>query len=87
MAYSKNVRDQLKNVTAGELIQALKRDGWEEKDKRGGTRGFWKNENGRRRYAVIHYHPKKTYSTRFFGYIEQTIGWTPSDLRRLKLIK
>ena len=40
MAFPKLVWDQLKNCTAGELIRALKADGWKEDITRGATRAF-----------------------------------------------
>lgn len=88
MAYSKNVRDQLKNVTPREIIQALGKDGWAEELKRSGARGFSKKQNGQRRYLTIHYHSGKTYNMGFLSkLLEQEAGWSESDLRRLKLIK
>ncbi|MYE91758.1 MAG: addiction module toxin, HicA family [Gemmatimonadetes bacterium] len=51
------VWDQLKSLTAKDLVRALNRDGWEEEDRRGATRGFKKDD----KRLVIHYHPKRTY--------------------------
>ena len=88
MAYSKSVRDQLKNITPRQIIQALNRDGWKEEVKKSGARGFSKQQNGRKYYLTIHYHPRKTYNAGFLSnFFEQQAGWTESDLRRLKLIR
>lgn len=77
------VWDQLKSLTAKDIIRALRRDGWGEEDSRGATRGFKK---GKRR-VVIHYHPKRTYRPKLLKALLNGTGWTEDDLRRLKLIK
>ena len=82
------VRDQLKNVTPREIIQALGKDGWTEELKRSASRGFSKNQNGQRRYLAIHYHPRKTYNVGYLSkLLEQEAGWSESGLRQLGLIK
>jgi len=35
----------------------------------------------------IHYHPKKTYGAKMLQGLLGDIGWSESDLRKLKLIK
>ena len=94
MAFDNSVWNQLKSVTCDDLIRALLKDGWTDEEKRGATRGFFKEvTNGSpattiRRRVVIHYHPKKTYGKSLLTrLIEEDIGWTPKDLVRLKLIK
>ena len=88
---SRLVWEQLKSVTAKRLIQALERDGWVEDGTRGATRAFVKSAaNGHsdsKRRVVIHYHPKKTYHPKLLRALLDEIGWTPEDLKRLKLIK
>lgn len=86
MAFSANVWNQLKNLTAGKLVKALKKDDWVQEEKSGATLGFLKSDNPRRR-IVIHYHPKKTYGAQLLKHLLDDIGWTENDLRRLKLIK
>ena len=81
--WSSVVLPQLRSVTADDLIRALERDGWDEEDRRGAPRRFIKDGNR----VVIHYHPRKTYGSKFMkGLIDDT-GWGVSDLKRLKLIK
>ncbi len=77
------VWDQLKSLTAKDLIRALRRDGWEEEDRRGATCGFKKGDLR----IVIHYHPKNTYQPKLLKALLGKTGWTEDDLRRLKLIK
>ena len=88
---SRLIWEQLKSVTAKRLIQALEKDGWVEDETRGATRAFVKSAaNGHsdaRRRVVIHYHPKKTYQLKLLKMLIDETGWTPEDLKRLKLIK
>ncbi len=89
MAISRNTWQQIKNVTAKEIIRALKRDGWTQERKRGATIGFIKMKgdiSGNDR-IVIHFHPKKTYGPKVLKKLLSDIGWDESDLVRLKLIK
>ena len=83
MAFSRNVWDQLKSLTAGRLIRALEKDGWAEEDSRGATRGFVKDD----RRLVIHYHPRKTYGSKLLKELIKTTCWTENDLEKLQLIK
>jgi len=88
MAFSENVWSQLKNLSADDLIRALKKDGWTQEGNRGATLGFVKgSESDRRRRVVIHYHPGKTYGAKFLKGLVSDIGWNEPDLKRLKLIK
>ena len=89
MAFPPNVWNQVKNLTADDLIRALLRDGWQ-KDPSGrdATIAFIKPQaDGSRRRIVIHYHPRKTYGAKLLTALIEDIGWQESDLRRLKLIK
>lgn len=87
MAFPKLVWDQLKNCTAGELIRALKADGWKEDITRGATRAFLNSVGHTKRRVVIHYHPQKTYGLGLLRKLIQDIGWSQDDLKRLRLIK
>ena len=89
MALPATVWSQLKNRTAKELIRALRRDGWtRETSRRSATLAFHKDEYGKaRRRIVIHYHPKKTYGIKLLKSLVSDIGWTESDLKRLRLIR
>ncbi len=83
MAYSQNTRNQLKNVTSKQIIQALKKDGWVERKKRA-PRGFEKNGE----YIVIHFHSGKTHQPKLIQkLLAEDAGWDEADLKRLKLIK
>ena len=88
MAFSPDVWNQLKNLTADHLIRALQHDGWEkDPSSKGATLAFIKYEGPSRRRIVIHYHPRKTYGAKLLQSLLADIGWTDNDLRRLKLIK
>jgi len=84
MSSSKHIWNQLKNKTPDELISALFKDGWTLDETRGATRAY-RHSDGRR--IVIHYHPHKTYGPKLLKSLLSDIGWTESDLRRLKLVK
>lgn len=87
MAFSADAWKQLKNLTAVDLIRALERDGWEREGKRGATLAFFKNSPECNRRVVIHYHPQKTYGPKLIQGLLADIGWTETDLKRLKLIR
>jgi predicted RNA binding protein YcfA (HicA-like mRNA interferase family) len=87
MAFSKNVWNQLKNITADELIGALQRDGYsKDPASKDATISFIKKGDETRR-IVIHYHPRETYGPGLLKGLIADIGWQEADLRRLKLIK
>lgn len=41
MGFSKAIRDQIKNLTAKDLINALAKDGWEQEKRRGAIQHFY----------------------------------------------
>ncbi len=82
--FPKQVWDQIKNVTARELIKALKKDGWTRRNTSGACQGFSSPDG---RYVSIHVHPKKTYGPKLLKALIKDIGWDQTDLKRLKLIK
>jgi predicted RNA binding protein YcfA (HicA-like mRNA interferase family) len=84
MKYSKNVWQQLKSITADELIRALEKDGWV-RDVGVGAELVYRHEDGR--IVSIHYHPRKTYRPGLLEALLGDIGWAEADMRRLKLIK
>lgn len=87
MAFTPNVWNQLKNLTADNLIKALERDGWtKDPASKGATIGYIKGGSPKKR-IVIHYHPKKTYGPGLLKGLIADIDWTEEDLRSLKLIK
>jgi predicted RNA binding protein YcfA (HicA-like mRNA interferase family) len=88
MAFPPNVWNQLKNLTAKEIIKALERDGWmRDITSRGGDIGYIKLGQPNRRVVNIHFHPKKNYGAKTLNAILDDIGWNEDDMRRLKLIK
>jgi predicted RNA binding protein YcfA (HicA-like mRNA interferase family) len=84
VTFPRNVWEQLRNLTADELIAALRRDRWAIDSTRGSIR-VYRHSDGRR--VAIHYHPQKTYGAKLLRALLDDIGWTTADLRRLKLIK
>ncbi len=88
MSFPKRVWDQIKNITAGELIAALERDGWErDSESRSGAPIAFLKPGGSSSRVVIHYHPRKTYGPNMLKALLRDIGWTAEDLIRLKLAK
>ena len=89
MNYSKNVWNQIKNITVEQLIGALKKDGWEKDNSSGARIPYIKRgkDNKVLNRVVIHYHPKKTYGEGLLKGLLNQIGWSAEDLKRLKLIK
>lgn len=87
MAFSKNVWDQLKSITADELISALKRDGFtQDPASRDATIAYIRSSSPKKR-VVIHYHPGKTYRPGLLKDRIADIGWSEADLKRPRLIK
>ena len=84
MNYPHNVWDQLKAITADELMRALRKDGWVQEVGIGAELPF-RNDDGR--IAIIHYHPTKTYGPKTLKGLLEDIGWSVDDLKRLKLVK
>jgi len=84
MKFPPNVWNQLKNITADELERALERDGWELDEGRGSIQ-VYRHADGRR--VSVHYHPVKTFGPNLLKALFDDIGWTETDLKRLKLIK
>ena len=86
MAFPQHVWQQLKNTTADDLVAALKRDGFlRESQKSGAVLGFYRSLPAKR--ITIHYHPGKTYGAKLLTAMINSLGWTETDLRRLRLIK
>jgi predicted RNA binding protein YcfA (HicA-like mRNA interferase family) len=84
MDYPAHVWEQLKNLTAEEIVRALKKDGWV-KEKGSGAIHVYLGPDKKR--VGIHYHPHKTYGPKLLKGLIEDIGWTESDFERLKLIK
>ena len=74
MAFSKQVWNQLKSITADELIAALKRDGYvQDPASRDATIAYIKTSSPAKR-VVIHYHPQKTYRPKLLKGLLGDIG-------------
>ncbi len=85
MIFSREIWQQIRSVTASELIRALERDGWAEDPDKNATYAYVKGECR----VVIHYHSGKTYRGRektLEGILVKT-GWTEDDLVRLRLVR
>ena len=81
----KETWDQLKNITAGELVRALERDSWDADETGSSAKVFINLPQGKR--VTVHFHPHKTYGAKQLKELLDDIGWTETDLKRLKLIK
>ncbi len=82
---NKQTWDQLKNITAVELMRALKRDKWTlDVCTGGGSMNIFKKSSRR---VSIHFHPGKTYGAKMLKGLLADIGWENVDYKRLKLIK
>jgi predicted RNA binding protein YcfA (HicA-like mRNA interferase family) len=79
-----HIWNQLKNLTADEIIHALEKDEWI-RDRKRGAEIVYRHPDGRR--VVIHYHPGKTYGPKLLKNLIKDIGWSEKDFKRLKLIK
>lgn len=87
MAFAQHIWNQLKNLTADEIISALLRDGWQkDPSSKGAIMAYIKLGPPNSR-ITIHYHPKKTYGAKLLQGLIADIGWSEDDMRRLKLIK
>jgi predicted RNA binding protein YcfA (HicA-like mRNA interferase family) len=85
MNYSPHIWNQLKNITAGELVKALEKSGWV-KDVSTSNFYIYRNPDGRR--VTIHYHTnKKTYGPGLLKALLSDIHWSEAQLKKLKLIK
>jgi predicted RNA binding protein YcfA (HicA-like mRNA interferase family) len=81
MSWPPQVWDQIKTITADELMAALERDGWQLRKGRGSRRVFRKGP----RIVAIHYHRRKIFSPKMLRALLGDIGWDETDLRRLGL--
>ncbi|HEV3038895.1 MAG TPA: type II toxin-antitoxin system HicA family toxin [Candidatus Angelobacter sp.] len=84
MRYSGNIWQQLKNLTADDLIAALERDGWK-RDVSDGAFIPYIHPTTKNR-IIIHYHPRKTYGPKLLKSLLEDIGWDERDLARIGLI-
>jgi predicted RNA binding protein YcfA (HicA-like mRNA interferase family) len=76
--------DQLKNITADKIINALEKDGWILRNGKGSSRRIYTWET---KIVSTHYHPHKEYGPSQLKQLLKDIDWTEQDLKRLKLIR
>jgi|SRR5208283_806620 len=84
MAYPKHIWQQLKNLTADDLIGALEKDGWTADECSGAFIPYIHPITRRR--VIIHYHPQKTYGPKLLQSLLSEIGWDEDDFQRLGLV-
>jgi predicted RNA binding protein YcfA (HicA-like mRNA interferase family) len=93
MAFTKTVWNQLKNLTKGELVSALERDGWtleKPSASSGAIRLFIKYDpQGKplKRVELHYHHSSDTMGPGLLKGLLADAAWTDKDMRRLKLIK
>lgn len=75
----------LRNITTREMVNALKRDGFRQTQKKGGHLIF-RHLDGRR-VAVSYHRSGDTFAPKTLKNMLDQARWTLDDLKRLKLIK
>lgn len=83
MDYSKQVWDQLKNLTADQIVKALRKKGWTKEEGSGAIHVY---VGPNRKRVGVHYHPQKTYGPKLLKALLDDIGWSLSEMKELKLI-
>jgi predicted RNA binding protein YcfA (HicA-like mRNA interferase family) len=84
MRYPRHIWEQIKNLTADDLVSALERDGWKPDESNGALIPFI--DPTTRNRVIIHYHPRKTYGPKLLKALLEDIGWDDHDLARLGLV-
>lgn len=84
MAFPSNVWNQLKGLSADDIIRALNKAKWA-CDMDGGSMRIYLSPDGSRRVS-IHYHPKKTFGPKLLQGLLDDIGWTEAEMKEFKLI-
>lgn len=93
MAFTQNIWNQLKNLSKGDFISALERDGWVW-EKRSGSSGsirlfikFDPQGKPLKRIEIHFHHSSDTMRPSLLKGLLTDTGWATTDMRRLKLIK
>jgi predicted RNA binding protein YcfA (HicA-like mRNA interferase family) len=85
MSFTKQAWEQLKNKNKNDLIKALLKDGFLP-DVHLRTERVYRHPDGRK--VTIHYHEgNDCYGPGLLKALLEDIGWSESDMRKLKLIK
>lgn len=86
-AFSKEVFDQLKNISKQDFIKALERDGFlRDVESRQGAILVYRHPDGRR--VTVHWHPKAGFGRGQLGKMLAAARWnTREDLVRVGIIK
>lgn len=84
MIYSPQTWDQLKNLTADNIVSTLKKGGFV-LDEASGAIHIYRHPDKRR--VSIHYHPHKTFGPNLLKRLLDDIGWSEDDMKKIKLIK
>lgn len=84
MDYPRHIWDQLKNLTADQIVKALEKSGWKRDESTGNIYVYLHPD---KRRITIHYHPRKTYGPKLLKGLLEIINWSEDDLRKLKLVK
>lgn len=94
MAFPQNAWNQLKNLSKGDFISALERDGWKESPpshSSGSIRLYIKfaadGKTPLLRVEIHFHHASDTCSPKLLKALLADTGWSEQDMRRLKLIK
>jgi len=84
MNYPPPIWDQLKNLTADQIVKALEKSGWKRDI---GSGNIYVYVHADKRRVTSHYHPQKTYGAKLLKGLLDQINWSEDELRRIKLIK
>lgn len=80
----KQVWDQVKNITARELMAYLRKDKWRLDVQVGGSMHIFKKGPLR---VSVHFHSGKNYGAKMLKKLLADISWSETDMKRLKIIK
>ena len=79
---------KLRNVTAREVVRALRKDGFELEKQRPGAHQQYRHPEDKRRVTVSFHSQGDTFRVKTLkSMVEQQAKWTEEDLKRLGLLK
>jgi len=85
MNYPPHIWNQLRNLSADQIVTALEKSGWTRDEGAGNIYVYLHIATKRR--ITIHYHPKKSYGPKLLKELLADINWTEQELRKLKIVK